>query len=107
MSQLGQEVKTLTPVLYSLETPPAASTKSTAIEFVAKTYNGQNYVIALNKTPTRVKARLTISGAGGASATVLFEDRKVGVRKGAIVDVFRRISEARVSYLITEIPYRV
>ena len=32
MSQLGQEVKTLTPVLSSLETPPAASTKSTAIK---------------------------------------------------------------------------
>ncbi len=66
MSQLGQEVKTLTPVLYSLETPPAASTKSTAIEFVAKTYNGQNYVIALNKTPSRVKARLSISGNNAA-----------------------------------------
>ena len=41
MRQLGQEVKTLTPVLYSLEAPPAVSTTSRAIEFVAKTYKGQ------------------------------------------------------------------
>lgn len=86
--QLGQEVKELTPILYSLETPPAVSTTSTEIEFVAKTYKGQSYIIALNKKPTRVKATFSVPGSDTASATVLFENRNASVKKGTIEDVF-------------------
>ena len=87
MKQLAPEVKTLTPVLYSLETAPTVSSSTQGIELVGKTYNAQPYIIAVNDSPSSMNATLNISGSY-ASANVLFENRYVSVANGQLQDTF-------------------
>lgn len=88
MCRIGHEVEVLTPILYSLETSPNVKCNSQDIEFVAKTYNGQQYIIASNKKPTLVRATFSISGSPAAGATRLFENRNVCIKHGKLEDAF-------------------
>ncbi len=90
MKMLAQEVRQLTPILYSLETAPTVSaipSDRLGIHVTAKTYKGKRYIIACNAGPKPVDATITIS-TGGESANVLFEKRRVKVDNGVIKDNF-------------------
>ncbi len=39
VEQLGSQIPTLTPILYSLSTPPSVSSSTAGIELIGKTYN--------------------------------------------------------------------
>ena len=87
---LAQEVRQLTPILYSLEPGPTVSATPSdrlGIHVTAKTHKGKRYIIAANAGPKPVQAQITVSG-GGNSASVLFEKRRVNVSHGVIKDTF-------------------
>lgn len=89
LRQLNREVATLTPVLSSTDTPPAVTVKAPSIHVLSKRYAGQNYVFAVNESPTPVTAAaLTSSATSSGSATVLFENREVRMVNGTITDSF-------------------
>lgn len=82
---LNDEIRTLTPVLYSTDAAPDVSVNSSSIHLLSKRYNGQNYVIAVNVSSLPVTAALTISGADG---WVMFENRLVHSSGGVLTDTF-------------------
>ncbi|MBL4700106.1 MAG: hypothetical protein JKX85_02515, partial [Phycisphaeraceae bacterium] len=85
MQHLSQEVKQLTPILYSIEQPREATVSPSAIHMVVKQYQGSSYLITVNVTDQPVKAKLQFPGANG-EATVLFENRTVKIHDGVIHD---------------------
>ncbi|MDD3927881.1 MAG: hypothetical protein PHT33_14620, partial [bacterium] len=87
LRMLAQEIRQLTPVLYSSETPPVVSVSDPHIHALGKTYQSQRYVIAVNELPSQVNTGITVSG-GGITATVLFENRQVNIINGVINDTF-------------------
>jgi hypothetical protein len=85
---LTDEVNTLTPALSSTDTAPTVSASSPSIHLLSKSYGGRNYVIAVNESPLPVTATLTSSAAVSVPATVLFENRNVGIVNGGLTDTF-------------------
>ena len=82
---LTRELRTLTPILSSTNTL-FASASPPSVHLLSKSYNGQNYVIAVNESSVPVTA--IISGVSGTSSTVLFENRSLPVSGGTITDTF-------------------
>ncbi|MBL4701004.1 MAG: hypothetical protein JKX85_07085 [Phycisphaeraceae bacterium] len=89
MRRLTGEIKKLTPILYSLEPQPTVSTDSPSINLVGKTYHGKKYIIAVNDSPSPVKATIKLSPSSGKYARVLFENRIVKVKVNQITDTFK------------------
>ncbi len=88
MRQLALEVRTLTPILYSLETAPKVTSAPESIHLAVKRRKGEVYLIAVNHLPTPVNCVLSLPGNFGNRASVLFENRTLGVRNGEIHDRF-------------------
>lgn len=87
MQHLSQEVKQLTPILYSIEQPREATASPSAIHMVVKQYQGNSYLIAVNATDQPVKAMFQFLDVNG-EVSVLFENRTVKIREGEILDDF-------------------
>ena len=87
VEQLGSQIPTLTPILYSLSTPPSVSSSTAGIELIGKTYNSQPYIVSVNDSPSSVNATLSVP-SGYVSANVLFENRYVSVSSNTITDTF-------------------
>jgi len=91
MIPLGNEVRTITPILCS---PPAGRKVSSDHEAVHTLFcekEGRRFILAVNISGERVKAILDLSGAGlpaAGKARVMFEDREVTWRNGKLEDAF-------------------
>jgi hypothetical protein len=88
LKQLAREIKVLTPVVYSLETPANAVASPATIHALTKKYNGKTYLIAVNERPVPVTAQFRLRSSAGKTATVLFEKRVVKVNRNVIKDKF-------------------
>jgi hypothetical protein len=86
LAQLAREVRTLTPILYSVEEAPPVTASPQTIHVTVKRHQDALYLIAVNARPDAVEGTLNISGNG--SADVLFENRSVTCREGRITDHF-------------------
>ena len=87
MRLLTREIRTLTPIVYSLETAPSVSVTPAAVHWVAKTYLGQKYIIAVNVSPSSVTATINVP-SGNTTAEVLFENRQKSISNNQIIDSF-------------------
>jgi hypothetical protein len=85
---LNNEVRQLTPVLYSTNTLPAVFAVPDPIQLVGKVYAGREFILAVNTLPAPTTATLNAGGSRATRASVLFEDRTVRVIDGRIVDSF-------------------
>jgi hypothetical protein len=98
MKMLTRELRHLTPIIYSIDTPPAVSVSPSSIHMIGKMYKGRKYVIAANTLPTKTTAEIKVPTTR-SEATVLFENRKVKVESGVIKDSFegyqRHVYEVR------------
>ncbi|MEN6358064.1 MAG: hypothetical protein ABFD83_13385 [Armatimonadota bacterium] len=88
MKQLAFEVRTLTPVLYSLEKVSGACVDKKAVHLAVKRYKGEVYLIAVNERPNPITVSFTVPGADRFKTEVLFENRKLGVKHGRFTDHF-------------------
>ncbi|MBI3922670.1 MAG: hypothetical protein HY318_14710 [Armatimonadetes bacterium] len=87
LGYLAREVRTLTPILYSLEQSPSSTVAPPAIHHVVKRFEGALYMVAVNATAEPVTATFTVPPSTG-KASVLFENRTVRVVKGVMRDRF-------------------
>jgi len=86
LRMLTREVRELTPILYSVETPPTVTLNGTGVDFVTKSYQGKTYIIAVNLRSDRNKVSFLLPVSKG-EASVLFENRKIKVKK-TLTDTF-------------------
>ncbi|MEK6795329.1 MAG: hypothetical protein AABZ39_11155 [Spirochaetota bacterium] len=88
MQHLAREVRTLTPVLYSLDDAPNVNVSSKDIDFVVKKYSGDTYIIAVNTLPSNVPAVFTLSQGIMGKAEVMFEGRSIAMSGAVLKDGF-------------------
>lgn len=88
LKRLAREVKTLTPVLASVEPTPEVKCNNPAIELLVKKADGKVYLIAVNNTTEPLAARFDLSGLKGTAAEALFEGRNVELKQGVLGDTF-------------------
>jgi len=85
---LTREIRTLTPVLFSIDAAPTVTADSPSIHLLSMSYEGKRYLISANTSPLPVTARITSSEADFGIADVLFENRHANVVNGTITDSF-------------------
>ncbi|MEN8254919.1 MAG: hypothetical protein ABFR33_05555, partial [Verrucomicrobiota bacterium] len=84
---LNDEIRQLTPVLYSTNIAPTVTVSPTNnIHLISKRYNGVNYVIAVNDSSRPITATLTMPDT--SNALVMFEDRMIYPSSGTFTDTF-------------------
>jgi len=93
VKKLGEEIKSLVPVLLSTEKPPKVQLVSGSkhIQYSTKRHNGKLYIIAVNTSQEEQDAEFIISGEMDR-AGVLFEDRSLAVKTYRIADNFQPIA---------------
>ncbi len=91
VAKINREVRMLAAVINSrADGPKATATTSQGgqIAQMVKRHAGVTYLFAVNMQDRSDKVSFTIDGVDRASAEVLFEDRKITVRDGRLVDDF-------------------
>ncbi len=89
VTTLMEELKALEPALVSPDAPKHAKASDQRIHLTTKRAPDGIYVICINSHHEPVtRVSIDVPAPDGATATVLFEDRKVRVRGGAIRDDF-------------------
>jgi len=93
LKKLGEEVKSLIPVLLSEESVPKVQlvSGSREIGYIARQYDGSLYIIAANSSDRSKDAEFSIS-AEVQIADVLFENRSVAIEKFRLRDTFSPIA---------------
>ena len=88
LCQVNRELTTLAPVLLSSEPAPAATCSSSVIRLTTRCFGGAVHLITVNLDDAPVTARFEIEDAGSSGAAVMFENRAISVKSGAIEDSF-------------------
>ena len=90
IKKLFKELKELTPVLASIDTPPVVVPSNPAIEFLVKRYENCIYIVAVNnkREPVDVRFEISTPAVQEGQAKVLFENRRININRGVIADSF-------------------
>jgi len=93
VKKLGQEIKSLIPILLSTEEPPNVQLSSGErhIHFSTRRYDGRLYILAVNVSREEQDAEFIISEEV-KEAKILFEDRSLSVEKYRLTDKFQPIA---------------
>jgi len=93
LKKLGEEVKSLIPVLLSEELAPKVQlvSGSREIGYIARRYDGSIYIIAANESDSSRDAEFSIS-AEVQIVDVMFENRTVSIEKFRLRDTFSPIA---------------
>lgn len=92
--KLGPQLRQLAPVILSAE-PEAKLTVAPdkpRLHLALRDYQGKRYLLAVNPSEEAVAATITVEGLRSAGAEVLFEQREVAVKGGALADRFERFA---------------
>jgi hypothetical protein len=94
MKRIGEEVKTLSPVLLSPEDlgPVGADTLPVSIHTKLKRCDGRLYLIAVNAASEPYQAAFDVGHALPAEANVMFEGRKASARGRQLTDHFEPLA---------------
>jgi len=91
LKEINAEVKQLAPVLNSPTVEKGATVRTAMggrVDVMVKRHEGATYIFAVNMKRQPEKPEIVVSGVRAGTAEVLFENRSVPVRNGAIVDEF-------------------
>ena len=89
MKELSREVRTLAPILFSIEHPPEVKARpEPTVTAIAKQYDGATYVIALNRSRLPCNGHFFVAGDKPLRCKVLFESREVPVKGNKFTDAF-------------------
>lgn len=93
LKNIVAEIKEMAPVLNAPFLPEGKcaivkSTMGSRVDCLTKEHDGDLYLICANMYNRPDQAEITIPGVQGGTATVLFEDRRVSISDGKIVDDF-------------------
>ena len=93
VKKLGQEIKSLIPILLSTEEPPNVQLSSGAqhVHFSTRRHDGKLYILAVNVSREEQDAEFIISEEV-KEAKILFEDRSLSVEKYRLTDKFQPIA---------------
>jgi len=89
--RLTKEIKELTPVLATYEEAPAVGVNSPKIQTLVKSHKGRYYLLAVNSSEEPMAVNFDLSALdlpGDATAELMFEDRAVSLKGGALQDSF-------------------
>ncbi|MFH1969599.1 MAG: discoidin domain-containing protein [Verrucomicrobiota bacterium] len=87
VKMIGREMKYLIPVIFSDSPAPNVEVSDKNIEILAKKYDGNIFIIALNTQPGNLRAQFTLS-EDVASVSVLSEGRTIKAGKNSFSDSF-------------------
>lgn len=91
-TQALTELSSLSPVITSTDVTSSVTAPS-GVSFIARSYGGKTYVLAVNPSATNVTGAFSIASlTQGQTVTVQFESRTIAAAAGSFTDTFTGVS---------------